>query len=597
MLVYILLCPWQFSRHKIHTRHTTHTPIIFDPVLFHLLQTKDNGEEANQIKKVESRKLFANYSFASLATMGDNDSDSNYFEIEEGNDGNWETSSKSSRKGRMPSFSRLFRNERSLSRTPSTASRSSSYRPPRVVSRSPSRRSAGGASPSRIFASQKKNPLRRYRGFSTSISSLFLDETLVCPSIACFGIMSSTRTEHLLHVRNQRRKMNASEFRAPSKMLAVCFMGTIVGIVITYVVWGFGQTDADYGYYGYRNRHLEKGKRFEHVPNLMRFQDYREKFWVPLETIALDILNHDQDKEEDNGRRISRDIHSHHTEERYLNQKSILDDQEIAYNIRVLLCIFFFVVLGIFGRRRRMKTRFAVLKARGQDDNVYYGLNRIKLQKAEVKMNREDKYDGACGHNLCGCYPVDKVPGENEEDEELPDFMNGGFAKISDAFCGRFCKMWVQCFSICALAQEAREARLLLPPKDQQVDYITHQPFAEYFRNVHMLRRRWKSYGVPENENHSWRSHINALSKLSRYILVLFISVTVAIILMEKFHPNAAFSWADACILIMTFVQSFIVLGKCADFSTVSYNGLLSFDTYTDLSNVRTCRCLSWYFS
>lgn len=207
-----------------------------------------------------------------------------------------------------------------------------------------------------------------------------------------------------------------------------------------------------------------------------------------------------------------------------------------------------------------MKTRFAVLKARMQDDKAYYGFSsRLRWNKNHVKVTRESKYDGACSHTLCGCYPVDQMQDPSAEEQE-PDCMNGGYRLLSKMCCGFCCRLWVQCFSICALAQEAREARLLLPPKDQRVDYLTHQPFEEYYRDVYFLRRRWKS-SHGKSHGYGWKSHFAALSKLSRYILTTFFMVTVIIIVTEWLNPLAVFSWADACVLMMTFVQSFIVLG------------------------------------
>lgn len=386
---------------------------------------------------------------------------------------------------------------------------------------------------------------------------MFLDETLVCPSAAWCGILSSSRTEHFLHVRNQKRKLQASEFRPPSRIVGVCLVTAVVGVVITYLIWGFGSTSDyqggggdDYYYY---NRNLEMNKN--HVPNVMRFQDYRERFWLPLELMAKDIIfqnKRDQEENDDPPYFIEGD-----GMERSLGVKNILDDQEFAYNIRAILCILFFVVLGIFGRRRRMKTRFAVLKARTDDDKIFYGTNRIRLSKSDLKMMKPDKYDGACSHTLCGCFSVDKLEGDDEKD---PDCMNAGCNRLSKCCCGTLCRMWIQCFSICALAQEAREARLLLPPKDQRVDYITHQPFEEYFKDVHFLRRKWKT--SHEGYSYGWKSHFAALSQLSRYILITFVSATILVIVTEQCNPRAIFSWADACVLIMTFIQSFVVLGK-----------------------------------
>eukprot|EP00957_Ditylum_brightwellii_P123548 9419995-Ditylum_brightwellii.AAC.2 len=38
---------------------------------------------------------------------------------------------------------------------------------------------------------------------------------------------------------------------------------------------------------------------------------------------------------------------------------------------------------------------------------------------------REDKYDGACSHTLCGCYPVDPVQYVDEDGEEYTVSDNG----------------------------------------------------------------------------------------------------------------------------------------------------------------------------
>ncbi len=408
----------------------------------------------------------------------------------------------------------------------------------------------------------------------------------MCPSVSWCGVLSSSRTEHLLHVRNQRRRLNATKFRGPSRILGFFLMFSIVGFVMTYLIWGFGSGRSQlqqqgYGYYDYeygddrrRNRALEgnnvSGLYAARIPNVMRFKDYRKRFWIPFESMVEDILHQNQDQEGNDRHDESQGSAAPVAtgKSRFL-QENFWNDQEMAADLRSCFCIIFFIVLGIFGRRRRMKTRFAVLKARLEDDKIYYGSSSTTGKRKGRKMDREDKYDGACSHTLCGCYPVDKLQNQEEgEEEDQPDCMNWGFEKISNLFFGKCCRLWVQCFSACALAQEAREVRLLVPPRDQRMDYITHQPFEEYFKNVHLLRRKWKSSGViKQGEKHGWSAHFGALSKLSRYILITFISVTVVIILAERFNPQAIFSWGDACVLIMTFVQSFIVLGEY--FSTI----------------------------
>lgn len=541
----------------------------------------------------------------------------------------------------------FMNDDNSISNTPS------SYRPPTSDGSISSHRSAnagGTMKPPNVTnmfnkITGKKPVLQRYRGFSTSISNLFLDESVVCPSAACCGVLSSSRTEHMLHTRNQRRKMTSSEFRSPSRILGISLLLMIVGFATTYIVWGFGDVQHDDNYYlyydgydGAGNRRMnllmsENGMhddasqaraaevRKMYIPNVMRFKDYHGLFWKPVEIMVQDIwYQHDnqndsiqsQDEIEqlnrNNGRRTNELGEKDNAtivatidyvfeygmnrngNDRKLLKKSIWKNQEIAENIRGGLCILFFLILGIFGRRRRLKTRFAVLKARAQDDKVYYGNSNNRIfrgsSNTETKNSskRKEKYEGACSHTLCGCVAMDNADDEfhegqsdnlevdqtsgiqnNKPSGDSLDCMNRGYKTFSSLFCGSLCKMWIQCFSICALAQEAREARLLLPPKDQRVDYITHQPFAVYFKNIYTLRTNWKNY-----KGSGWSAHFGALSTLSRYILSTFVITTVLIILTEKYNPQSIFTWADAAVMLMTFLQSFAVLGKI-------YEGFVSF--------------------
>jgi hypothetical protein len=55
-------------------------------------------------------------------------------------------------------------------------------------------------------------------------------------------------------------------------------------------------------------------------------------------------------------------------------------------------------------------------------------------------------------------------------------------------------------------------------------------------------------------------THIQALSRLSRYILVGFIFCFITIAATLMFNPRASFSWPDLVILVATFGQSFVVL-------------------------------------
>jgi hypothetical protein len=250
-------------------------------------------------------------------------------------------------------------------------------------------------------------------------------------------------------------------------------------------------------------------------------------------------------------------------------------ERDIASNVRIALLFLFILFLGILGRRRRMRTRFYIVKARAQEDHLYYASSdAAAARRVAYDDSREDQYEGACSHTLCGCYPVDEVQvHDDDEDEQVQvtdrgifrrkrkrhheDIVARGFNCIMACCCGVLFKCWFQCLSICALAQEAREVRLLIPPRYQRIDFITHQPFHEYQEAVNNLRRGWLGKA---RRMSGIMPHFNALSRLSRYIIVIgFLSISI-IVATLIFNPRAAFSWQDAVVLTATFVQAFLVL-------------------------------------
>ena len=528
---------------------------------------------------------------------------------------------------------------------------------------------------------------RRYRGFSTSISSLFLDESIVCGALSCCGLLLSSRTEHLLNERNvkrglTRRGSKQGGSRAPSRILGMSLLGTIVMVVVTYVVWGFGNqyvydneagytddnvssgngnnnggannynnnveryannddgkknyyddavdgaeeveeeenaADVDDGvqdanddaaqqaddaaaaagddaaaqdYYG--NRKLDQvtkvdtkrelltpssPKKKHAFSGIMKMRDYREHVIDPVFGIATRAYSDLMGQfEEDNIIGGIPSTNKQITHRNLGNNNS--SDEDIGSQARTVIIVVFLFMLGVVGRRRRMRTRFAILRSRAQDDHLYYASlltnpsGSLATPDGTVMENfheREDKYDGACSHTLFGCYPVDNQSAyyadydDNDDDDSTTsegqqqkkrkggDFMNRTMDAVFSICCGIVCKCWCQVFSICALAQEAREARLLLPPKMQRIDLLTHQPFHEYAKDVNDVRRRFMT-----RASRTWLQHYAALSLLSRYILLGFLSTVLLVTMTMLLHGG--FAWGDAMVLVATFVQSFLVL-------------------------------------
>lgn len=480
----------------------------------------------------------------------------------------------------------------------------------------------------------------RYRGFSTSIKNLFLDETVVCAAMGCFGLILSNRTEYLLNLRNERRgalkrHQNIERKKLPSRIVAYGLLVTIILMFTTFVVWGFGSNDNGLSAYNFdpyevegngdfvnenynqqqneyqngyaenyaeaqnyeeeqqydydqengdygnrRNRALEQTQSvpgFEHpVHGIFKLRDLQENIWDPI----IDFVQyewHREDKliKDDSQHRIRQMEDAYDYQSGQASSDSFgLFDSSVGNSVRVALLFAFMLFLGILGRRRRMRTRFYLVRARAQEDHLYYASTEAgQTRRVRYDSSREDQYEGACSHTLCGWYPADEAMTDADvvdsvevsdtgvfKRKKMPyheDIVARTFNFIMDCCCGRFCKCWFQCLSICALAQEAREIRLLVPPRYQRIDFITHQPFHEYQKEVNDLRRGWLGKA---RKAVGFKPHWDALSQLSRYILVSFSFVVCVIVGTLLFNPRAAFSWPDAVVLGATFLQAFLVL-------------------------------------
>ena len=320
------------------------------------------------------------------------------------------------------------------------------------------------------------------------------------------------------------------------------------------------------------------------VNGILKIRDIKESLWEP----AIDFLSDEwyrpyeerqSVRENQNNQRhvLLRGLQNNGENGNYYNNDDTVSSgsskRDLAFDLRIALIFAFLTVLGILGRRRRMRTRYYLVRARAQEDHLFYASSGTGVKRVGFQDSREDQYEGACSHTLCGCYPTDPPrDGDEIEDEvqvnddgvsqrkKIPhneDCIGRGFNCILGLWCGVICKCWFQCLSICALAQEAREIRLLVPTRFQRVDYITHQPFHEYQKEVNDLRRGWMG---KTRKKSGIMPHFNALSRLSRYILFFSVSLTIVIGATLFFNPRASFSWPDVIILSATFLQSFLVL-------------------------------------
>lgn len=190
----------------------------------------------------------------------------------------------------------------------------------------------------------------------------------------------------------------------------------------------------------------------------------------------------------------------------------------------------------------------------------------------------QTRFEMNCAHRMCGCYPSDSIishdttcTNTDDNDNIESDYTlhqsqaaaaanNGDLCtRIWNAFsnpcltclpcCGSYgCHL--QLCGFCALAQEAREANLILPRYMRMVDYITMEPFLMYYPRILELRRTSGSF---------W-DHFNALSCLSRMILQTLAIIFVAMLAISLINAIGYWNLTQMGVLGATFLQAFAVL-------------------------------------
>jgi hypothetical protein len=270
-------------------------------------------------------------------------------------------------------------------------------------------------------------------------------------------------------------------------------------------------------------------------------------------------------------------------------QASSSSSRSAAQAIRLAAVGVFAIILGIYGTLRRRKIRYRLLQSRIDQDNAIMGVNHNVIVHAlgDVVVEAPPYSFGA--HMLCGCYPADPPYPSNTKDEEhvrrlerkTNDLTQNLFQCFSNACCGRIPCLgnraccWYQCLGICALAQEAREIQSLVPSRDLQIDYLTHEPWANYTPRLRELRetmegkkKKPKTFSIPRIVK-----QFKAMSKCAKYLWMGFALLTLVIVL-ALFCSQFHFGWSNFAVLIATFGQSFFVLYMVHRIYTKSYLSL-----------------------
>lgn len=218
----------------------------------------------------------------------------------------------------------------------------------------------------------------------------------------------------------------------------------------------------------------------------------------------------------------------------------------------LFLTIFWIIGSCLYSTHKRARLRKDILIV------AKYGLDSDGTgNDASLDQTEGEIY---CAHRLCGCYPIDMVSDEGvgsvaaaastirQKDGDICTTFSRAF---SAACCGKCGWCQVQLCGACALAQEGRELESLIPMEKRRFDYLTFQPYMEYFNQIRTLRME---------QNGKLLSHYAALSKLSRILLKALMSIILLMVVISGIFSPQRFQWGNVLVFLATFLQAFGVL-------------------------------------
>ena len=205
------------------------------------------------------------------------------------------------------------------------------------------------------------------------------------------------------------------------------------------------------------------------------------------------------------------------------------------------------VALGVRGTIFRMRTR-----------------KQLMEQHMHETVNEGDGNfcaDHRRAHRCCGFIPKDIIYREEQDDPSEDD--EGPATQLGDrdscfclwrclaASCCGCCGCWCNCCGICAIGQEDRELRRLFPKDKFLMDYITMQPYEEYYPAIENLRRA---------QDGSFSSHLQTMSRLSTTLVRVLEVGMMFLLAVSVFHIFKNFHVATVVVMVLTLIQAFAVV-------------------------------------
>ena len=180
--------------------------------------------------------------------------------------------------------------------------------------------------------------------------------------------------------------------------------------------------------------------------------------------------------------------------------------------LSLTLALLGFIALLIRGQHYRAKVRLAVIERMSVVREEHLQIESQKAWLVHVPCSISPANDTI--------YRLENTDADDSDDsdehlhEKGRSFLQVDFCALIWNFsrllcCGCF-GCWCQCCGMCAVGQEDREMQLILSKQEFHMDYVTFEPYIDYFPKILSLRNLKVS---------SFREHATALSNLSRYMV------------------------------------------------------------------------------
>jgi RsiW-degrading membrane proteinase PrsW (M82 family) len=242
------------------------------------------------------------------------------------------------------------------------------------------------------------------------------------------------------------------------------------------------------------------------------------------------------------------------------------DDTLVIWDLSIAWTMIVIVLCLLYRAKfERTRVRRAVMKmlfekragGSGGTDDIFVASADTHLQLHAHDIRR--------AHATCSCYPIDvayvmATTQENDDDAQLEtttsprDLCTHIWKSLRCLCCGWLCGCWCQFCGMCAIAQEDRELQLMLDQKQLQVDYITFQPYDDYYPAIQALRTA---------KDGSLIRHWRALSLLSYNLVKILVTCLVVLTIVAVLQLDPKFQIQNLIVVLATFTQAFAILYFC----------------------------------